>query len=135
MIKGINHITFAVKELKTSFEFYKNIIGLKPVFRSSDNAYFLAGEQWIALIEDEKTRGKQLDEYTHISFTVDKEEFEAFKLSLAKNNVRLWKDNTSEGESLYFLDPDGHKFEFHVNGLEERLIFYKENMKADYIFY
>jgi catechol 2,3-dioxygenase-like lactoylglutathione lyase family enzyme len=31
MINGINHITLAVKDVEKSFEFYKDILSLKPV--------------------------------------------------------------------------------------------------------
>jgi hypothetical protein len=32
-----------------------------------------------------------------------------------------WKSNRSEGDSFYFLDPDGHQLEAHVGSLESRL--------------
>lgn len=34
-----------------------------------------------------------------------------------------------EGKSLYFKDPDGHKFEFHTKTHEDKIVFYKENRK------
>jgi hypothetical protein len=49
MIKGLNHITFAVKNLEKSFEFYKDILGLTPVAKWKNGAYFTAGGTWIAL--------------------------------------------------------------------------------------
>jgi hypothetical protein len=32
-----------------------------------------------------------------------------------------FKENTSPGKSLYFLDPDGHKLEIHVGTPEMRI--------------
>jgi hypothetical protein len=32
-----------------------------------------------------------------------------------------WRQNRSEGDSFYFLDPDGHRLEAHVGSLSSRL--------------
>ncbi len=41
--------------------------------------------------------------------------------------MKKLQDNSSEGDSLYILDPDGHKLELHVGDLESRLA----SMKAE----
>jgi catechol 2,3-dioxygenase-like lactoylglutathione lyase family enzyme len=44
MIKSLNHITFAVKDLEKSFKFYKEILGLKPIAKWKNGDYFKAGD-------------------------------------------------------------------------------------------
>ena len=42
-------------------------------------------------------------------------------LSLLEAGVTEWRQNKSEGDSFYFLDPDGHQLEAHVGNLASRL--------------
>ena len=42
----------------------------------------------------------------------------------------IWKDNRSEGASLYFLDPDGHRLELHVGTLASRLAHYSADASS-----
>lgn len=39
---------------------------------------------------------------------------------LTKNNIQVWKENTSERESLYILAPDLNKLEIHASSLLDR---------------
>ena len=55
-----------------------------------------------------------------IAFDVAAEDFGALRVRIVEV-ADLWKANTSEGESVYFLDPDGHKLEVHLGSLETRL--------------
>ncbi len=70
---------------------------------------------------DAKTRTSPLPEYTHIAFNVSSENFHALSTKIKNSGAIMWKDNTSEGDSLYFLDPNGHKLEIHANSLQDRL--------------
>jgi len=123
MITGINHITIAVSDLEQSVEFYKNVLELKAHVIWARGAYFSAGDLWFCLSVDppcEKT------DFTHIAFTVNSVEFDDFCEKLIRKGVLQWKQNSSEGDSMYFLDPDGHKLEIHVGNLQTRLKSIKE---------
>ncbi|MDH3676384.1 MAG: VOC family protein [Anaerolineae bacterium] len=121
MITGINHITLAVRDIDESFKFYTDVLGLKPVQKSPISAYLLAGDTWIALAKDRNARRDHLPEYTHIAFTVAQQDFEAMRERIFKSGIKEWQKNWTEGDSFYFVDPNGHKFEIHVSGLETRI--------------
>lgn len=121
MITGINHITLSVSDLNKSFKFYTDVLGCKPVARWKRGAYLLAGNLWLCLSVDEQTRKEALPEYTHIAFNVSVSDFESFSSQIIKSGATIWKNNTSEGKSLYFLDPDRHKLEVHVSDLQTRI--------------
>jgi len=127
MINGVNHITFAVSDLEKSLDFYVNLLGLRLVGKWNKGAYLLAGNQWIALnVDDAVTNERKLD-YTHIAFNVISIDFQKMKDKLEGAGVKSFKENSSEGDSFYFLDPDGHKLEVHYNTLEDRLKWAREN--------
>jgi catechol 2,3-dioxygenase-like lactoylglutathione lyase family enzyme len=121
MISGLNHITFSVSDLENSFHFYKDILGFRPLVRHSKGAYFLAGDLWFCLDLDSTTRNGPLPEYTHVAFSIDQKAFEEISTSIRSSQVKIWKENKSEGQSIYFLDPDGHKLEVHVGDWKSRL--------------
>ncbi|MFL1404756.1 fosfomycin resistance glutathione transferase [Marinobacter sp. M1N3S26] len=121
MVNGINHITLAVSDLERSFDFYTNVVGLKPVAKWVRGAYLLAGEAWICLSLDASKCSGAEPEYTHIAFSVEKGFFNESAKAIRAHNVTIWKENKSEGDSLYFLDPDGHKLELHAGDLQTRL--------------
>lgn len=121
MITGVNHITLSVTDLARSFWFYTTVVGLKPVAKWARGAYLTAGSDWVCLSLDGQARTAPLPEYTHLAFSVDADVFESCAASLRAHQVIVWKENKSEGDSLYFLDPDGHKLEIHAGNLESRL--------------
>jgi hypothetical protein len=42
-------------------------------------------------------------------------------VKIIDSGAQIFKDNTSPGSSLYFLDPDGHKLEIHVGDWHNRI--------------
>lgn len=127
MITGINHITLAVKNIEESFRFYQEVLGFKPLAKWQKGAYFLAGDMWFCLIQDQNTQNCLQKEYTHIAFTVSEQDFEKISDQIKDSQAQIWQDNSSEGASLYFTDPDHHKLEIHASDLATRIKAAKEN--------
>ena len=118
MLRGLNHITLAVKDLEKSFTFYTSLLGFKPHAKWKRGAYLTLGDLWLCLSCDQS---KPADDYSHIAFDIAPDDFASFSQDLIAAGVSQWKLNSSEGDSLYILDPDGHKLEIHVGTLKSRL--------------
>ena len=61
-----------------------------------------------------------LPDYSHIAFHIAPEDFQACVRRLQEAGCEAWQQNHTEGDSFYFLDPDGHKLEIHCTTLAER---------------
>ena len=133
MVRGINHITLAVRDLEASFVFYTQVLGMRPVARWYKGAYLDAGGDWVCLSLDDSARSGSLPEYTHVAFSVAEADFAAMVERLRREGVECWQENRSPGESFYFLDPNGHKLEIHVSDLAARLEALKEAPPRDLI--
>lgn len=130
MISGLSHVTFAVSNLDRSLRFYGELLGLKPLVRWNEGAYLTAGDFWIALILDKAAaEATNNSSYTHTAFAIPPTEFPALREKLLAQDAEEWQDNTSPGESFYFLDPDGHKLEIHARTLPDRLAWLHANPK------
>lgn len=126
-MQGINHVTFSVRDIGESFDFYTRVLGMRPLARWPRGAYLMAGDTWIALLEGRKTRLSPLPEYTHVAFSVSSEEFGALSERIRLAGAAIWQENRSEGASLYFLDPNGHKLEIHAGDIHTRLASARKN--------
>jgi catechol 2,3-dioxygenase-like lactoylglutathione lyase family enzyme len=118
MISGINHITFAVRDIDVSFAFYRDVLGLLPRARWRRGAYFCAGNVWLSLVLCADRDACEQDDHSHAAFTVGGEDYGVLSERILDSGAPLWKENNSEGLSLYFSDPDGHKLEIHVSGID-----------------
>jgi len=127
MISGLNHITLAVRDIDCSFRFYMETLGSRPLARWSKGAYLLVGDLWLCLTLDERTSSLPRPEYSHIAFSVHAARFDDAAASIRASGAVIWQDNRSEGASLYFLDPDGHKLEIHAGDWRTRLAAMKDD--------
>ncbi|KMJ45518.1 glutathione transferase [Xenorhabdus khoisanae] len=118
MLTGLNHLTLTTSNLERSLNFYINQLGFTLHVRWQNGAYLSLRELWLCLSCDE---AKPARDYTHIAFSISANDFPAFKEKILAAGIQQWKENRSEGESIYLLDPDGHQLEIHVGSLASRL--------------
>lgn len=118
MITGINHITFAVRDLDSSIRFYRDFLGMKLRVFWDAGAYLTAGDAWVCLSLGEPEPAK---DYTHVAFSFSGKALTELRAKRSEFGVEEWKQNGSEGDSLYLLDSNGHRLELHCGTLSTRL--------------
>ncbi|ADZ91614.1 Glutathione transferase [Marinomonas mediterranea MMB-1] len=123
VVSGLNHITLSVSDLARSLTFYVDLLGMKGHVKWDKGAYLSCGDLWLCLYCDDVSPA---GDYTHIAFNVQEADFTTCRDKLRQAGVTEWKVNSSEGDSVYFLDPDGHKLEIHSGNLMSRLESLKE---------
>lgn len=129
-IQGINHLLFSVSNLEKSIEFYRNVFDAKLLVKGRRTAYFDLNGMWLALnLEKDIPRNEIHESYTHIAFSIAEEDYTKMYEKLKILNVTILPSrprDEKDKKSLYFTDPDGHKFEFHTGTLQDRLDYYKK---------
>ncbi|QFS82685.1 Glutathione transferase FosA [Roseivivax sp. THAF40] len=122
MITGLNHLTLAVSDLDRSVAFYRDILGGTPRAASDGMTYMSLGALWLCLEASDEVRPARGG--THYAFSASGSAFEALARRI-RGAAPIWKENRSEGASVYFLDPDGHRLELHDGDLDSRLAHYR----------
>ena len=117
----INHITLAVSNIDVSFAFYTNVLGFKPLCQWNNGAYLLCGNDWFCLNVVNHHILQDNTNATHYAFSVSQENFSKMSEKIINSGIKIYKENLSEGDSVYFVDPDGHKLELHVGNWQSRI--------------
>ncbi|MBE5107583.1 metallothiol transferase FosB [Bacillus thuringiensis] len=128
MLQGINQIRCSVSNLEESIEFYQNILQANLLAKGRKLAYLDLNGFWIALyVEEHIPRNEIQQSFTHTTFIVTNEEFDTLKETLIQNGVNILpggERDERDQRSIYITDPDGHKFKFHTDILQNRVEFY-----------
>lgn len=119
----INHIAFHVRDLKTSTDFYQNVIGLPIIpdpFRDGRHTWFLIGPKTHLHIISGATQTLPKDKNAHLCFSVPS--VEAFVPRLMEHGIPYenWLGQKSavttrpDGvKQIYLQDPDGYWLEIN----------------------
>lgn len=130
-VSGLNHVTLVVSDLPRALEFYCGVLGCVLRLRWAQGAYLVAGDLWLCL---ELGQPDLRADDTHLALSCAPQDFDALAQRIT-DAARQWKQNRSEGASVYFLDPDGHKLELHLGDIATRLAHARHSPPRDAVFH
>ncbi|ACB74535.1 VOC family protein [Opitutus terrae] len=126
-VARINHIALYVRDLKTSTDFYQQVLGLQTIpepFHDGRHTWFLIGPKTHLHIISGATVELPKDKNTHLCFSVAAVEEFIPRLARAGVAYENWAGQASavtlraDGvKQIYFRDPDGYWLE--VNDAKE----------------
>lgn len=123
LVRGVNHISFAVRDLGRSREFYEGVLGLETIERPDfgiPGRWYQAGDSQVHLIEvpEGVDVGKPPPGLSplanHQAFAID--DYQQTLEELESHGVEVLQTTPDNGQ-LFARDPDGNMLEFIVDGI------------------
>jgi catechol 2,3-dioxygenase-like lactoylglutathione lyase family enzyme len=117
LVKQVHHVSFAVRDLARSREFYEGLLGLRSIERPNiglPGVWYAAGEGQIHLIQTPPgaSVGAAPDRLTplanHCAFEID--DYDQFVETIRRRGLALVETNREMGQ-LFVQDPDGNVIE------------------------
>ena len=117
LAKRVHHVSFAVRDLARSREFYEGVLGLRSIARPDlglPGVWYAAGEGEIHLIQTPPgvSVGAPPDRVTplanHCAFAID--DYEKTVADLKGRGLQVLETKSAQGQ-LWIQDPDGNVIE------------------------
>jgi catechol 2,3-dioxygenase-like lactoylglutathione lyase family enzyme len=123
LVRGVNHISFAVRDLERSRAFYEGVLGLETIERPDfgiPGHWYGAGDAQVHLIQvpEGVDTGSPPPGLTplanHQAFAIG--DYAEVLAELKQHGVEVM-ETTPENGQLFARDPDGNMLEFIVDGI------------------
>jgi catechol 2,3-dioxygenase-like lactoylglutathione lyase family enzyme len=111
-IRGISEVALKVKDLSVAERFYCEVLGLEVGLREERRKWLFlrAGRAGILLLQEDRGEWPK----QHFAFAVEQSRIESAAALLRERGITVAGPVFHEwmpGNSLYFVDPDGHDLE------------------------
>jgi catechol 2,3-dioxygenase-like lactoylglutathione lyase family enzyme len=123
LVRGVNHISFAVRDLERSRGFYEGVLGLASIERPDfgiPGRWYQAGDSQVHLIQvpegvDTGSPPPALSPLAnHQAFAIG--DYAQVLAQLQSHGLEVM-ETTPENGQLFVQDPDGNMIEFIVDGI------------------
>ena len=113
--RGLLHIALLTRDLKTTEQFYKEVLGLKVAFRVPPNMVFLRspGSQDLINFVGTKKRISPDETLQHFGFKTTKAGLTGLEKKLKENATKI--EGRRGKHAIYFSDPNGYTIEYYCD--------------------
>ena len=130
-LKGGTHVSFSVRDLDASREWYQRVLGLKTLVLPFESEHYretilLAGSLGLCLQQHFDNTGEEFSEHRtgldHLAFRIEtEEEFEAWLARFEELGVPYdVQKQAGFGSMVVFRDPDNIQLELHIQDQPNR---------------